>query len=89
MPPGLLIVADQGYAGQEVETFGRELGAMRVRPDRRDERRRDGQLGSRRRRVHPPGRLHLGRSALARPHRRQVRERDLGRAGRRRDRRDR
>jgi Transposase DDE domain len=49
--PGLLIVADKGYAGQEFEDFVRELAAVLVRPDRRDERRRYGKLGWIRQRI--------------------------------------
>ena len=41
---GLLIVADKGYAGREFEDFVRELPALLVRPDRRNERRRFGKL---------------------------------------------
>ena len=41
---GLLIVADKGYAGREFEDFVRELPAVLVRPDRRNERRRFGKL---------------------------------------------
>ena len=49
--PGLLIVADKGYAGREFEVFVRELGASVVRPDRRDERHRYGKLGWIRQRI--------------------------------------
>ena len=49
--PGLLIVADKGYAGREFEDFVRELAAVLVRPDRRDERRRYGKLGWIRQRI--------------------------------------
>ena len=49
--PGLLIVADKGYAGREFEDFVRELEAVLVRPDRRDERRRYGKLGWIRQRI--------------------------------------
>ena len=49
--PGLLIVADKGYAGREFEDFVRELAAGLVRPDRRDERRRYGKLGWIRQRI--------------------------------------
>ncbi len=49
--PGLLIVADKGYAGQEFEDFVRELSTVLVRPDRRDERRRYGKLGWIRQRI--------------------------------------
>ncbi len=44
-------MADKGYASQEFEDFVRELGATLVRPDRRDERRRSGQLGWIRQRI--------------------------------------
>jgi hypothetical protein len=43
--PGLLIVADKGYAGREFEDFVRELAAVLVRPDRRDEPHLWGSLG--------------------------------------------
>ena len=49
--PGLLIVADKGYAGREFEDFVRELESVLVRPDRRDERRRYGKLGWIRQRI--------------------------------------
>lgn len=49
--PGLLIVADKGYAGREFEDFVRELEAVLVRPDRRRERRRYGKLGWIRQRI--------------------------------------
>jgi len=49
--PGLLIIADKGYAGQEFEDLVRELGAALVRPDRRDEHRRYGKLGWIRQRI--------------------------------------
>jgi Transposase DDE domain len=49
--PGVLIVADKGYAGREFEDFVRELAAVLVRPDRRDERPRYGKLGWIRQRI--------------------------------------
>jgi len=49
--PGLLIVADKGYAGREFEDFVRQLGATLVRPDRRGERQRYGKLGWFRQRI--------------------------------------
>jgi len=49
--PGLLIVADKGYAGREFEDFVRELESVLVRPDRRDERPRYGKLGWIRQRI--------------------------------------
>jgi hypothetical protein len=49
--PGLLIVADKGYAGREFEDFVRELAAVLVRPDRRGERRRYGKLAWIRQRI--------------------------------------
>jgi len=49
--PGLLIVADKGYAGREFEDFVRELASVLVRPDRRNERRRYGKLGWIRQRI--------------------------------------
>jgi hypothetical protein len=52
-PPrrGLLIVADKGYAGREFEDFVRELAAVLVRPDRRDEPHLWGSLGWIRQRI--------------------------------------
>jgi hypothetical protein len=44
-------VADKGYAGREFEDFVRELEAILVRPDRRDERQRYGKLGWIRQRI--------------------------------------
>ena len=49
--PGLLIVADKGYAGRQFEDFVRELGAVLVRPDRRDETHLRGSLGWIRQRI--------------------------------------
>jgi Transposase DDE domain len=49
--PGLLIVADKGYAGREFEDSVRQLGATLVRPDRRGERQRFGKLGWFRQRI--------------------------------------
>jgi hypothetical protein len=49
--PGLLIVADKGYAGRKFEDFVRECGATLIRPDRRGEQRRFGKLGWLRQRI--------------------------------------
>lgn len=49
--PGLVIVADKGYAGREFEDRIRELDAVLVRPDRRDEARRHGKLAWIRQRI--------------------------------------
>lgn len=49
--PGLLIVADKGYASRELEGLVPELGATLVRPDRRNEHRRFGSLGWVRQRI--------------------------------------
>jgi hypothetical protein len=49
--PGLLFVADKGYAGREFEDFVRTLGATLVRPDRRDEPHRRGAQGWIRQRI--------------------------------------
>ena len=49
--PGLVIVADKGYAGHDFEDFVRELQALVVRPDRRDEPRRHGNLAWIRQRI--------------------------------------
>jgi Transposase DDE domain len=43
--PGLLILADKGFAGQEFEQLVATHGAVLVRPDRADEPRRHGSLG--------------------------------------------
>jgi hypothetical protein len=43
--PGLVIVADKGFAGQEFEQLVSAHGAVLVRPDRADEPRRHGSLG--------------------------------------------
>jgi hypothetical protein len=42
---GQVIVADKGYAGRDIEALVAGYGARLVRPDRRDERRRHGDLG--------------------------------------------
>jgi hypothetical protein len=49
--PDRFILVDKGYASQDFENFVRELGATLVRPDRRDERRRYGNLGWIRQRI--------------------------------------
>lgn len=50
--PGLIIVADKGFAGSEFEEFVRQSGATLVRPDRRDEKNpRWGALGWIRQRI--------------------------------------
>ncbi len=49
--PGLLIVADKGYAGRKFEDFVRELAAVLVRPDRKDEPHLWGSLGWIRQRI--------------------------------------
>jgi|SRR6516225_5979939 hypothetical protein len=49
--PGMLIVADKGYAGREFEAFVDGQQATLVRPDRRDEPRRFGSLGGIRQRI--------------------------------------
>jgi Transposase DDE domain len=43
--PGLLIVGDKGFAGQEFEQVVAGYGAALLRPDRADEPRRVGSLG--------------------------------------------
>jgi hypothetical protein len=43
--PGLLIVGDKGFAGQEFEQLVAGYGAALLRPDRVDEPRRHGSLG--------------------------------------------
>ena len=42
---GYTVLADKGFAGEEFETLLRELGALFLRPDRKDEPRRFGNLG--------------------------------------------
>lgn len=49
--PGLVIVADKGYAGREFEDFVRQLDAVLLRPDRRDEGHRHGKLAWIRQRI--------------------------------------
>jgi hypothetical protein len=42
---GYTVIADKGFAGEEFEALMRELGAIFLRPDRKDERPRCGHLG--------------------------------------------
>ena len=42
---GYTVIADKGFAGEECEALMRELGALFLRPDRRDEQPRFGGLG--------------------------------------------
>jgi len=42
---GYTVIADKGFAGEEFEALMRELGAIFLRPDRKDEPRRFGNLG--------------------------------------------
>ena len=42
---GYTVLADKGFAGEEFEALMRELGALFLRPDRKDEPRRFGNLG--------------------------------------------
>jgi hypothetical protein len=42
---GYTVIADKGFAGEEFEALMRELGALFLRPDRRDEQPRFGGLG--------------------------------------------
>lgn len=42
---GYTVIADKGFAGEQFETLMRELGALFLRPDRKDEQRRFGGLG--------------------------------------------
>ena len=42
---GYAVIADKGFAGEEFEALMRELGALFLRPDRKDERPRFGRLG--------------------------------------------
>ena len=43
--PGQTIIADKGFAGEEFEQLTLELGLQLLRPDRRDEPHRHGNLG--------------------------------------------
>lgn len=43
---GYTVIADKGFAGEEFEALMRELGAIFLRPDRKDEQTRFGKLGS-------------------------------------------
>ena len=43
---GYTVIADKGFAGKEFETLMRELGAIFLRPDRKNEQPRFGPLGS-------------------------------------------
>jgi hypothetical protein len=43
---GYTVIADKGFAGQEFEQIMAALGARFLRPDRKDESRRNGSLGS-------------------------------------------
>ena len=42
---GYTVIADKGFAGEEFEALMRELGAIFLRPDRKDEQPRFGRLG--------------------------------------------
>jgi len=42
---GYAVIADKGFAGEEFEALMRELGAIFLRPDRKDEQPRFGKLG--------------------------------------------
>ena len=43
--PGSTVLADKGLAGREIEAWIAQLGVRMLRPDRRDERARHGNLG--------------------------------------------
>lgn len=43
---GYTVIADKGFAGEQFEALMRELGAIFLRPDRKDEQPRFGSLGS-------------------------------------------
>jgi len=44
--PGMIVLADKGLAGRDIERYAREeIGVLLARPDRKDERRRFGNLG--------------------------------------------
>lgn len=48
---GYTVIADKGFAGEEFEALMAELGALFLRPDRKDEQPRRGSLGGVRQRV--------------------------------------
>ena len=45
LPPGQVVVTDKGFAGSDFERLVASMGALLVRPDRKDERTRFGSLG--------------------------------------------
>ena len=49
LPPQMIVLADKGLAGREMERYATEqIGVLLARPDRKDERRRFGNLAGRR-----------------------------------------
>ncbi len=48
---GVLLIGDKGFAGKDFERHARNLGITFVRPDRRDEARRHGNLAGLRQRI--------------------------------------
>jgi hypothetical protein len=48
---GYTVLADKGFAGEQFEALMRELGALFLRPDRKDEPHRNGNLGGYRQRI--------------------------------------
>lgn len=50
-PAGVVVIGDKGFAGREFERDMTELGITFVRPDRRDEKRRHGNLSMIRQRI--------------------------------------
>lgn len=50
-PTGVVVIGDKGFAGREFERDMTELGITFVRPDRRDEQRRHGNLSMIRQRI--------------------------------------
>jgi Transposase DDE domain len=51
LPAGVVLIGDKGFAGREFERDMRELGITFVRPDRRNETRRHGNLSAIRQRI--------------------------------------
>ena len=50
-PAGVVVIGDKGFAGREFERDMTELGITFVRPDRRDEKRRHGNISIIRQRI--------------------------------------
>jgi hypothetical protein len=61
---GYTVLADKGFAGEEFEALLRELGALFLRPDRKDEPRRFGNLGGARQWIESIIDTHKGQLSL-------------------------